>query len=223
MYSHEHDRMWRKTRSDTGSLFGCKGVDPNRNWGYHWGGTRLHTVHTRIWIPLETGISKGFGSDLAEKPGYEIPIQNPPGICSHWTFFSYLLDKALIFKNIDPKFKYIIIIVTQTSYWIQRPVWATTSAPTCTAERRHSASPRCRTSRPSWSLSTLYPSFVSSTRHRVWTIRDRQRVMESEIKRGKERKKHAVTNRMTNRMTYKNSKRNREKARARARTKNKEE
>jgi len=37
MYSHEEDRMWRKTRSDTGSIFGCKGVDPNRNWGYHFG------------------------------------------------------------------------------------------------------------------------------------------------------------------------------------------
>merc|ERR1711872_698819 len=30
-YSHEHDRMWRKTRSATGSIMGCKGVDPNRN------------------------------------------------------------------------------------------------------------------------------------------------------------------------------------------------
>merc|ERR1712168_890471 len=36
-YSWEHDRMWRKTRSDHGSLLGCKGVDPNRNWGYHFG------------------------------------------------------------------------------------------------------------------------------------------------------------------------------------------
>merc|ERR1712212_1263793 len=35
-YSWEHDRMWRKTRSDHGSLLGCKGVDPNRNWGYHY-------------------------------------------------------------------------------------------------------------------------------------------------------------------------------------------
>jgi len=35
-YSRDHDRMWRKTRSYTGSVFGCKGVDPNRNWGYHW-------------------------------------------------------------------------------------------------------------------------------------------------------------------------------------------
>jgi len=41
-YSRDHDRMWRKTRSKTGSrnLFGqaCHGVDPNRNFGYAWGG-----------------------------------------------------------------------------------------------------------------------------------------------------------------------------------------
>jgi len=41
-YSRQHDRMWRKTRSRTGgrNLFGdeCKGVDLNRNFGYHWGG-----------------------------------------------------------------------------------------------------------------------------------------------------------------------------------------
>jgi len=36
-YSWEHDRLWRKTRSDHGSILGCKGVDPNRNWGYHYG------------------------------------------------------------------------------------------------------------------------------------------------------------------------------------------
>merc|ERR1712236_125084 len=36
-YSWEHDRLWRKTRSDHGSILGCKGVDPNRNWGYHFG------------------------------------------------------------------------------------------------------------------------------------------------------------------------------------------
>jgi len=36
VYSWDHDRMWRKTRSDTGSIFGCKGVDPNRNWDHHW-------------------------------------------------------------------------------------------------------------------------------------------------------------------------------------------
>jgi len=36
-YTFSDDRLWRKTRSDTGSSFGCKGVDPNRNWGFHWG------------------------------------------------------------------------------------------------------------------------------------------------------------------------------------------
>jgi len=38
-YSHAKDRLWRKTRSKHrvgGSR--CVGVDPNRNWGYHWAG-----------------------------------------------------------------------------------------------------------------------------------------------------------------------------------------
>jgi len=42
-YSRNSDRMWRKTRSDTGSLFGCKGVDPNRNWGFHFGESGVST------------------------------------------------------------------------------------------------------------------------------------------------------------------------------------
>merc|ERR1712142_468273 len=36
-YTFTGDRLWRKTRSDQGSSSGCKGVDPNRNWGFHWG------------------------------------------------------------------------------------------------------------------------------------------------------------------------------------------
>ncbi|CAH0546621.1 unnamed protein product [Brassicogethes aeneus] len=37
-YTKTTDRMWRKTRTPYGK---CYGVDPNRNWGYHWneGGT----------------------------------------------------------------------------------------------------------------------------------------------------------------------------------------
>ncbi|XP_071538310.1 carboxypeptidase B-like [Panulirus ornatus] len=35
-YTFTDDRLWRKTRSDTNSLLGCMGVDPNRNWGFHW-------------------------------------------------------------------------------------------------------------------------------------------------------------------------------------------
>jgi len=38
-YSWEHDRLWRKTRSDWDSILGCKGVDPNRNWDFHWAET----------------------------------------------------------------------------------------------------------------------------------------------------------------------------------------
>jgi len=36
-YSHSTDRMWRKTRSNHNSPSGCRGVDANRNFGFHWG------------------------------------------------------------------------------------------------------------------------------------------------------------------------------------------
>ncbi|KAK4007992.1 hypothetical protein OUZ56_013151 [Daphnia magna] len=35
-YTHVNNRLWRKTRSMTGSR--CRGADPNRNFGYQWGG-----------------------------------------------------------------------------------------------------------------------------------------------------------------------------------------
>lgn len=35
-YTHTNNRMWRKTLSPTNSLWGCRGTDPNRNWGYKW-------------------------------------------------------------------------------------------------------------------------------------------------------------------------------------------
>lgn len=62
-YSRDSDRMWRKTRSPTGSIFGCKGVDPNRNWGYHWG---------------ESGVSNDKCSDIYPGPEAfsEIEMQN---------------------------------------------------------------------------------------------------------------------------------------------------
>ncbi|CAG2053372.1 unnamed protein product [Timema podura] len=34
-YSHTTDRLWRKTRSEYNAT--CYGVDPNRNWDFHWG------------------------------------------------------------------------------------------------------------------------------------------------------------------------------------------
>uniref|UniRef100_A0A1L8DQW7 Zinc carboxypeptidase A 1 n=1 Tax=Nyssomyia neivai TaxID=330878 RepID=A0A1L8DQW7_9DIPT len=33
VYTHEKDRLWRKTRQPHGS---CYGADPNRNWAFHW-------------------------------------------------------------------------------------------------------------------------------------------------------------------------------------------
>ena len=47
-YSWEHDRLWRKTRSDHGSILGCKGVDPNRNWGFHWAESGSNEVKSKI-------------------------------------------------------------------------------------------------------------------------------------------------------------------------------
>ncbi|KAH9529096.1 Sodium-dependent noradrenaline transporter [Dermatophagoides farinae] len=37
-YSHIQRRLWRKTRSINGrSISDCRGVDPNRNYDFHWG------------------------------------------------------------------------------------------------------------------------------------------------------------------------------------------
>merc|ERR1712018_578078 len=36
-YTFDSDRLWRKTRSPQDG--GCIGVDPNRNWDFHWGET----------------------------------------------------------------------------------------------------------------------------------------------------------------------------------------
>jgi len=52
-YSRDVDRLWRKTRSDHGSINGCKGVDPNRNADIHWG---------------ETGASPDMCSDIYNGP-----------------------------------------------------------------------------------------------------------------------------------------------------------
>jgi len=60
-YTRDHNRMWRKTRSDNGGIFGCKGVDANRNYGFHWneGGSSndkcSDTYHgPEAWSEIET-------------------------------------------------------------------------------------------------------------------------------------------------------------------------
>jgi len=50
-YSRLSDRNWRKTRS--GPRSGCYGVDPNRNWSFHWG---------------ESGVSNSPCSEIYDGP-----------------------------------------------------------------------------------------------------------------------------------------------------------
>ena len=45
-YSRNSERLWRKTRSETGSSLGCMGVDGNRNWDFHWGGRASKVIST---------------------------------------------------------------------------------------------------------------------------------------------------------------------------------
>ncbi|TRY74919.1 hypothetical protein TCAL_04987 [Tigriopus californicus] len=52
-FSRNEQRLWRKTRSDTGSSLGCKGVDPNRNFDYAFG---------------ESGVSNDKCSDIYPGP-----------------------------------------------------------------------------------------------------------------------------------------------------------
>jgi len=81
-YTHTKDRMWRKTRSRP-SNGRCYGVDPNRNWGYHW---------------AEQGSSRDPCSDIYHGPkAFSEPetaytaraIQARPNIKLYLTFHSY--------------------------------------------------------------------------------------------------------------------------------------
>merc|ERR1711973_550218 len=65
-YSRNSDRMWRKNRNPSpgrDSTKACKGVDLNRNWGYHWG---------------EAGVSHNSCSDIycGTGPFSELESQN---------------------------------------------------------------------------------------------------------------------------------------------------
>merc|ERR1712154_401886 len=57
-YTFTDDRLWRKTRSDTGSIWGCKGVDPNRNWGFHWGESGASSDKCSETYPGKTAFSE---------------------------------------------------------------------------------------------------------------------------------------------------------------------
>merc|ERR1712227_1030526 len=60
-YTFDTDRLWRKTRTPQSG--GCYGVDPNRNWDFHWG---------------ETGVSSNPCTEIfpGEQPFSEIETSN---------------------------------------------------------------------------------------------------------------------------------------------------
>nr|CAI5866787.1 unnamed protein product [Callosobruchus analis] len=80
-YTHEHDRLWRKTRTPYGD---CYGADPNRNWDNYWN---------------EYGASNDSCSDLysGPKPFSEHCVKNlaeylikiPEKIRTYISFHSY--------------------------------------------------------------------------------------------------------------------------------------
>jgi len=76
-YSRNHDRMWRKTRSRHGGR--CPGVDPNRNWGYQWGGkgasaSACSEIYRgpRAFSEPETLAVKNFILDRSRVGGWEL-------------------------------------------------------------------------------------------------------------------------------------------------------
>nr|XP_053647888.1 carboxypeptidase B [Cherax quadricarinatus] len=83
-YTFTDDRLWRKTRSPTNSVLGCRGADPNRNWSFHWN---------------EVGASDSPCSDIyaGPEPFSEVEMRNvrdqinkyADNIKSYLTFHSY--------------------------------------------------------------------------------------------------------------------------------------
>jgi len=55
-YTFDSDRLWRKTRSPQRG--GCVGVDPNRNWDFHWGETGVSSNPCTEVFPGEEAFSE---------------------------------------------------------------------------------------------------------------------------------------------------------------------
>merc|ERR1712018_642030 len=55
-YTFDSDRLWRKTRSPQDG--GCIGVDPNRNWDFHWGETGVSSNPCTEIFPGEEAFSE---------------------------------------------------------------------------------------------------------------------------------------------------------------------
>ncbi|GLG98822.1 Zinc carboxypeptidase A 1 [Gryllus bimaculatus] len=71
-YTHTTNRLWRKTRSPTSDT--CHGVDPNRNWGFHWkdGGSSSdpcsnHYAGPEAFSEIETRSMSQYITSIADK------------------------------------------------------------------------------------------------------------------------------------------------------------
>ncbi|XP_021955309.1 zinc carboxypeptidase [Folsomia candida] len=83
VYTHTTDRMWRKTRSNTTSPLGCKGADPNRNWGYQFntgGSSGLpcdDTYHgTTAFSQVETKAMSDYFNTIADRAVFFLSVHS---------------------------------------------------------------------------------------------------------------------------------------------------
>merc|ERR1712121_162160 len=85
MYSMEEDRMWRKNRAETGSSLGCKGVDLNRNFGFHFAETGVsHDPCSEVYCGDEA-FSEIESQNIRD---FVLTLNNPVPTVG-WTFHSY--------------------------------------------------------------------------------------------------------------------------------------
>merc|ERR1712223_1115086 len=81
-YSRTSDRYWRKNRAQN-SGSSCKGVDLNRNWGFHWGESGVSTspcsdiyLGSAPFSEVETTIMKNYVEGLPKIPALGLSIHS---------------------------------------------------------------------------------------------------------------------------------------------------
>jgi len=81
-YSRSSDRYWRKNRAQN-SGSSCKGVDLNRNWGFHWGESGVSTspcsdiyLGSAPFSEVETTIMKNYVEGLPKIPALGLSIHS---------------------------------------------------------------------------------------------------------------------------------------------------
>lgn len=119
-YTRLHDRNWRKTRvPNSGSS--CVGVDPNRNWSFHWGEsgvsnnpcseiydgtapfTQPNCINMKAFLDAHNNTIKGvltlhsYGEDWIYPWGYKTHTY-PPDVAE--LVFNFILAAMIIVYNL---------------------------------------------------------------------------------------------------------------------------